>query len=77
MRLHASETQCAEGENRLISGYVGRHVSHHGGTHSLQLLLLPRGRVDGAQPADAGGDELRDSEVPRAMDSGRRFQHGT
>ena len=26
MRLHASEAQCAEGEDRLINGHVGRHV---------------------------------------------------
>ena len=107
MRFLASKTQCAEDENRIISGYVGRHfrhsahpleagvglagaqlteqrasgtprealhgmVSHHGGTHSFQCLLLPYRRVDRAQPA-VGALKSRDA---RSVECGRRFQHG-
>ena len=50
--------------------------SHHGRNHSLQRLVLPHGGLDTAQPTDTGGDKPRNSEVPGAMGSGGRFQHG-
>ena len=110
MRFLASETQCTEDEDRIISGCVGRHFrgsaqalgagvgltstrlaqqrasgpreahhgmgSHHGRNHSLQRLVPPHGGVGRAQLADTGGDKPRNSEVPGAVDSGGRFQHG-
>ena len=42
--------------------------SHHGRNHSLQRLRLPHGGVDGAQPADTGGDE------PRKFKDARRYK---
>ena len=65
MRLLASETQCAEDENRLIFGYVGRHFR-------CSAQALGAGvRLAGTQLA-----EQRASGGPREAPHGMGSHHG-